>query len=197
MNDTLKNIGLNLSLASLLFSFASSAEQTQLSKLHKQQTIEATGKIKAFAVELKDTLKTNIEHGGLKQGIEVCKKMAIPIAQKHSTDGWQLKRTSLKLRNTLNAPDVWEIEQLNNFERQKLNGKNINKLVVTTTTDTGVFRLMKAIPTGEVCLKCHGKNISSEVKNSLGKNYPQDIATDFSLGDIRGAFSIIKKIENE
>lgn len=179
----------SLAIAALLMSSAPQAEQTKL-------TQQAAIKIKAFASELKTALKANIEQGGLKQGIEVCKSLANPIAKKHSTDGWQLKRTSLKLRNSANVPDAWEQEQLSAFEQQKRQGADVSKLVATTM-ENGNFRLIKAIATGEVCLKCHGKNISPEVKSLLKQHYPNDLATGFELGDIRGAFSVMKKIKQQ
>ena len=52
------------------------------------------------------------------------------------------------------------------------------------------FRYMKAIPTGELCLKCHGAEIEPGVKAKLDELYPNDKARGFKLGDIRGAFTI-------
>jgi hypothetical protein len=49
---------------------------------------------------------------------------------------------------------------------------------------------MKAIPTGKVCLKCHGEKIDPDVEASLKQNYPRDKARGFKEGDIRGAFTI-------
>ena len=51
---------------------------------------------------------------------------------------------------------------------------------------------MKAIPTGEVCLACHGKDINPDVASALDAAYPQDQARGYALGDIRGAFSVSK-----
>ena len=52
---------------------------------------------------------------------------------------------------------------------------------------------MKAIPTGEVCLKCHGSNVAPDVKAAIGELYPEDQATGFKAGELRGAFSVSKK----
>ena len=52
------------------------------------------------------------------------------------------------------------------------------------------FRFMKAIPTGEVCLKCHGGNIAPPIRAKLKELYPNDMATGYKLGDVRGAFTI-------
>lgn len=52
------------------------------------------------------------------------------------------------------------------------------------------FRYMRAIPTGGVCLACHGSDIAPEVKAAIAAAYPQDQATGFKMGQLRGAFSI-------
>ena len=40
------------------------------------------------------------------------------------------------------------------------------------------------------CLQCHGKvdDLAPEVRDVLAKNYPQDRATGFAAGDLRGWF---------
>ena len=52
------------------------------------------------------------------------------------------------------------------------------------------WRYMKAIPTGEPCLACHGTALAPDVAETLARVYPDDQATGFDLGDIRDAFSI-------
>ena len=54
---------------------------------------------------------------------------------------------------------------------------------------------MKAIPTDDVCLTCHGKQIPEKLSAQLEKLYPDDQATGFSKGDIRGAFTVVKILE--
>ena len=53
-----------------------------------------------------------------------------------------------------------------------------------------VFRYMKAIPTGALCLNCHGTTLAPEVAAKLHELYPADAATGFNAGDLRGAFTI-------
>ena len=53
---------------------------------------------------------------------------------------------------------------------------------------------MQAIPTGEVCLACHGTAIAPEITAALDEQYPDDQARGFSLGEIRGAFSLSKPL---
>jgi hypothetical protein len=54
---------------------------------------------------------------------------------------------------------------------------------------------MKAIPTAQLCLACHGENIDSITRTRLEKLYPDDQARGYKAGDIRGAFSISQALE--
>ncbi|MPQ96322.1 DUF3365 domain-containing protein, partial [Thioclava sp. JE_KL1] len=56
------------------------------------------------------------------------------------------------------------------------------------------YRYMKPIPTGAVCLSCHGTHIAPAVKQKLNELYPHDKAVGFNKGDIRGAFSFSKTL---
>ena len=53
---------------------------------------------------------------------------------------------------------------------------------------------MKAIPTGKLCTKCHGTELKPEVKAKLAEFYPDDKATGFNKGDLRGAFVVTKDL---
>ena len=52
------------------------------------------------------------------------------------------------------------------------------------------FRYMKAIPTGGVCVACHGASLNPKVAAKLDSLYPGDKARGFKPGDIRGAFTV-------
>ena len=147
-----------------------------------------------FMVMLKKELKGAMKEGGPTNAIKVCKNKAPEIAADMSEKyGWRVARTSLKLRNPQNEADAWELKVMNDFEKRKAAGEEIKKLEygeIVTTDGKKQFRYMKAIPTGKVCLKCHGGKIDPEVEASLKQNYPRDKARGFKEGDIRGAFTI-------
>jgi len=159
---------------------------------------EAKQRIKAFGKQLKTTLKAAISVDGINGGVQAC-KLAVPaINLQHKTDNWQVARTSLKVRNKANVADSWELKQLQLFEQKKVQGVNIKTLsastIVTHKNGAKEFRFIKAIPTQQLCLKCHGKNINTETLSLINELYPNDKATGFKLGDIRGAFSVSKKL---
>jgi hypothetical protein len=55
---------------------------------------------------------------------------------------------------------------------------------------------MKAIPTAEKpCLACHGKEIAPKVAARLAELYPEDAATGYSAGEIRGAFTLSRPLD--
>ncbi|MBK5964683.1 glutamate synthase [Thiocystis minor] len=160
---------------------------------------EAKGIVKAFATQLQGELKAAIEEGGPVKAIGVCKERAPAIAAELSDKtGWQVKRTSLKTRNAeLDTPDAWEQQVLTAFEQRKAAGEDVQTMAKAEVveTETGkAFRFMKAIPTGEVCLACHGSEINPKVAAALDEHYPNDQARGYRQGDIRGAFSLIKPL---
>ncbi len=163
-----------------------------------QYTQEARGLVKEFMGSLKGELKTAMEAGGPIEAIGTCNLKAPEIAgQKSQQFGWDLARTSLKLRNRDNAPDAWEQEVLQSFETRKGAGEDITKIELSEIVEQDgkrYFRYMKAIPTGKPCLKCHGDGIDADVAEKLDSLYPEDKARGFKEGDIRGAFTFRKAL---
>ena len=159
----------------------------------------AKGAIKQFAGALQTELKTAMQAGGPVAAIGVCNTQAMPITAIVAAEhGMQLSRVSLKNRNPANAPNEWQVSVLEGFDRQKAAGKDITKLAWSETVDVDgsqEFRFMKAIPTGELCLKCHGSKLAPGVGQLLAELYPHDRATGYSEGDIRGAFVVMRKLD--
>ena len=160
----------------------------------------AKSAIKEFAGALQMELKAAMKAGGPVAAIGVCNTQAMPITARVSADhGMILSRVSLKNRNPANVANDWQSAVLQDFEKKKLAGKDISKLTWSETVKVGngqEFRFMKAIPTAEVCLKCHGTQIAPEVSQVLASLYPEDRATGYKEGDIRGAFVVTRKLLN-
>lgn len=145
----------------------------------------------AFASELKTTLMAAVAKGGLSAGVEVCQDQAPEIAKKYSSHGWQISRTSLKTRNSQNTPNIDEIAILQDFAKRLASGEPAKTVSYSNLNEqSGEYQFMKAIPTGQVCLACHGENISDDLQAKIKAHYPKDSATGFKLGELRGAFSL-------
>ena len=159
----------------------------------------ARGIVKNFATGLQGELQTAMQSGGPTKAITVCKDRAPAIAKaEEQKSGWQkVGRTSLKLRNPANKPDAWELAVLKRFEERKAAGEDPAKIEyseVVAAGGTKTFRYMKAIPTQELCVACHGEKIDKPTAAKLAKLYPQDKARGFKPGDIRGAFTLSKNL---
>jgi len=173
---------------------ADDAQQAKYLEDSRKTAIEFTDKLGAM-------LKQQLQAGGAEGAIGVCKQYAPALAAEYSGDGRTLKRVSLKPRNpALGTPDAWEKQMLESFEHSLSDGKQISTMEASTVTEGPNgrwFRYMKAIPTQPVCLQCHGQpyQIPDGVKALLAKEYPNDQATGYSAGSIRGAVSIKWKME--
>ena len=156
--------------------------------------------IKEFAGTLKGELETAMKAGGPTKAIGVCKERAPAIAADLSArSGWEIARVSLKPRNArLGTPDAWEQQVLTRFDERQAAGEPADTIAFAEVVkgDEGTrFRFMKAIPTGEICLACHGSAITPEVTAALDQAYPEDQARGYAVGQVRGAFSLAKPIE--
>lgn len=164
-----------------------------------QMVIESRQAIKQFGSRLKDELQKGMKKGGPEKAIQVCHTVAKELADSTSQQlGWNIGRTSLKVRNPENAPDSWELQVLDEFEKRKDQGGDITKMEHYETIQTNekkVFRYMKAIPTSGLCLSCHGQSLSTKVIEQLDTLYPEDQARGFETGDIRGAFTITRPVD--
>jgi hypothetical protein len=103
----------------------------------------------------------------------------------------------LKVRNDNNAPDDWEAMTLRQFEKRKAAGENLKTMEYAETVKEGdklVYRYMKPIPTAGLCVSCHGDVMPEALSDKVKTLYPNDQATGFKAGDIRGAFTLQKII---
>lgn len=153
----------------------------------------------SFGKALKSELVTAMQSGGPVAAIEVCNLRAPGIAEAIALEqGLDIYRVSLKNRNLENAPTEWQTHVLKEFEMRMEGGEAAGSLTWSETAGEGnekEFRFMKAIPTAAVCLACHGESLAAPVADRLSELYPEDKATGYSEGDIRGAFVVVQKIE--
>jgi len=161
-------------------------------------TLAARSLVKAFGSDLKHVLKTSMKSGGPIKALDQCHIQAGAIAKENSlSSGWEIGRTSLKVRNENNAPDEWETTTLLQFEKRKTAGENLKTMEYAETVQEGdklVYRYMKPIPTAGLCVTCHGGDMSQDITKKVKSLYPNDQATGFMIGDIRGAFTLQKII---
>lgn len=157
-------------------------------------TEEAKAAVQAFSAALKGELENAIKTGGPVEALKVCNTKAPEITKTVSSEkGLKISRVSLKNRNPTNTPNDWQTDVLKQFETRKAGGEDMANMAYAEVVGNE-FRFMKAIPTGTLCLNCHGTQISPAITAKLGELYPQDKATGFQEGDLRGAFVVVKNL---
>jgi hypothetical protein len=150
--------------------------------------------------KLLGVLKEEIDKGGPASAIGVCRDKAPKMAKAASEKtGWAIRRVSLKNRNPKAVPDAWEEAVLREFDKRAAAGEkptSLEKGEVVMADGKKMYRYMKALPTQDLCLNCHGTpdRISPEVKAKLGELYPNDKATGYHAAEIRGAVTIKKPL---
>ena len=197
MNNTILNTALVLAVLTLPACVTKVSNEAVTAKHLKESRNTAL----EFRKKLGGVQKAQLESVGAENAIPVCKVIAPAMATEYSQNGQTLKRVSLKARNkALGTPDAWEKEVLVGFDKAQRDGKpadNMEASTVSKDADGRWFRYMKAIPTQAQCLQCHGKptDISAGMKEKLAAEYPEDMATGYSVGEVRGAISIKRKLD--
>ena len=170
------------------------AEQSDTDSHQYEDQVRTASKL--LGSRLGSRLKAALQEGGPVAAVDVCHLEAQDISLALSADqAMNVKRTALKVRNPLNAPDPWERRQLERFEAAIASGDPASSLeaieYVTRPDGELALRYMRPIMTQGLCLACHGNSIAPEVAAAIQQRYPEDEATGFDIGAMRGAFSVI------
>ncbi len=164
----------------------------------KLAVTEAKEITKAFGDALKKRLKAAMKEGGPINALDVCNKEATSITEQVANEkGALISRVSLKNRNPNNVPNNWQKTVLEDFDVRAAKGEDVKKMGYAKVVEHDgkkQLRFMKALPTGGLCLTCHGANIDTDVKEKLAELYPLDKAIGYSKGQVRGAVVVIKDL---
>jgi len=102
-----------------------------------------------------------------------------------------IKRTSHKLRNPNNKPDIDGEAVLNEYLRLQEEHKPMEPVVMKDAD--GYVHFYAPIKLKEECLKCHGtpgKEIPEQIYKLIKSKYPNDKAIGFKAGELRGIWDI-------
>lgn len=146
---------------------------------------------KSTGKKLAGTLMEKIKSGGIPEAIDFCNTAAIPLTDKVA-DSFKvnIKRTSLKTRNPKNKPSEKELAILKKYEADLIKGTGLEAIVETTDGNSQYY---SPIIIESKCLMCHGtldKELSRPIDSIIKIKYPEDLATGYKEGDLRGMWSI-------
>jgi len=151
----------------------------------------------AIASETFNLLSSNLlaalQSGGVSNALPFCSLAASPltagIAEKH---GVTLRRISDKPRNPQARADEAERLVLKSFEAQLASNINPPPPIVTNLK-AGHASFFAPIIMNRMCLQCHGslgQDIRAENHAIIQRLYPEDQATGFAVGQLRGMWRI-------
>jgi hypothetical protein len=145
--------------------------------------------VTALRAGLSQRLMAALQAGGAEGAIDVCAVEAVPLTDSIAAaagPGITLERTSTRLRNPRNAPDSLETEALRWFETELRAGREPTRLL--QTEGSAGYRYYAPLRVMALCLDCHGSaaSLTPAVRRTLERRYPDDRATGYSEGDLRG-----------
>jgi hypothetical protein len=154
----------------------------------REEAADAAAKLMgALFAELQGALA----QGPPEQAIDVCADRAPAIARKIGAEtGLSVRRTALRTRNPANAPDAYERAWL---ERAAAAGAPaVDAAEVVRADGAYELRYLRPVRLAEMCTTCHGapEEIPPAVAQAVARRYPEDRATGFKPGDLRGVVSV-------
>jgi len=144
--------------------------------------------------ELTELLNQAMDSGGPALAIHFCADSAQARTLRHWKNGLYIRRVSERVRNVDDTPDAIERGLLQRLADLNHDGRLPNELVEVIRAADGTYELqyMRPILVQRRCLACHGNPASlyPEVRSELARRYPEDRATGYRVGDLRGAVSV-------
>ena len=159
----------------------SELDAASLTAAQQKQRAKALGARDALGTQLSKRLMEALGNGGAGAAIEVCRDAAPSLAEEVSkAHGVTIGRTSHKLRSPSNAAPAWAASYV---ASEAADG-------VLLAAKDGRMAALFPISLQQACLACHGEpsKFAAPVKDALAAHYPEDEATGFSRGDVRGWF---------
>lgn len=180
-------VGLSVLACSLLSCTGSEPDPVEVAAATARAEASAHSLTSALIGELTKAL----ESGSAAEAVNVCAEVAQSITIRNGgEDGFAIRRTALRLRNAVNAPEDYERSVL---ERWSTEADPQDWAEVVESAGGSELRWMRPIRLMPTCTPCHGTpdvQILPETLGVIRNRYPDDQATGFAPGDLRGAISV-------
>lgn len=164
-------------------------------------TLEARAAIQRLRGVMMEQLQKTMKEVGPAGATQVCRHLAPKIAGEIAGEtGWELRRTGMRVRNPANRPTAQEQEVLRGYVVRAAAGQSMALMETVRIVERDgkpYVHYMRAVPTFEPCLACHGANLAPDVAAAIREFYPDDNAVGFAAGDLRGAISLYKPYDPE
>jgi hypothetical protein len=161
-------------------------EQARLISQGNLITLQST---KALSAEVISA----INEGGVQYATEYCHLKASPLIESLSVKyNAKISRVSDRFRNPLNKPNELDLTVIDAYREQLASGAELNPHLEVTANE--VIFYSPILISNPLCLSCHGEpGVSAQQENIdfILSKYPEDLATNYKLGDLRGVWKIV------
>jgi hypothetical protein len=138
-------------------------------------------------------LQAAIQDGGIENAIGFCNLNAMPLVDSLNRKyGARIRRVSSKVRNPVDRPVGVEQEILEAYEYQWQDSVALDENIQVINENEYLFTKPIMVDNA-LCLYCHGKpsnGLTAETEQFIKSKYPDDEATGYEIGDLRGMWSI-------
>jgi hypothetical protein len=177
-------IGLVITFLLLLSNPFPANAQTAPAQLAK--AVQEIENLDAMRSGLASTLKDSPAEPTVETFKEVCKPVGMRAKQLSQENSWQVKQIATKYRNRAHAPD--NLHSVMALAKFKNDPELMGFWQPETIDGKKGTRYYRRINVEASCLACHGgKNSRPQF---IKDKYPQDLAFDFQVGDLRGMYSV-------
>lgn len=161
--------------------------------LTQEQAVQKGNDISAALIQkLGGELKGKMQSGGPVAALHFCAQNALALTDQTAKEsGTLIKRVSLRNRNPVNGASPEELALLNHWADLQHHNMPIPAYAIKPLPEGGFTYSKPIMINNEACLKCHG-NIAadSQLGQAITSLYPEDKATGYGMGDLRGMIVI-------
>lgn len=144
-------------------------------------------------MSLSSAVKSAMQRGGVQEAVSYCNVASSPLIDSLSTAyNAAIRRTSFHFRNPSNKPSEAEESILVHFQKITRAGEKPNDTIIYAGGG-GYTYYAPIVIENPLCLVCHGQpgsTMPAENADFITSIYPEDRATGFEMGDLRGMWSI-------
>lgn len=189
MNPLKRGLGVGM-LAWMLMLVAPALAQSDVEKRARERGQAVV--LEAFGL-LSSNLTAALNRGGVSNALQFCSVQATPLtASIAGTNAFTVRRLSHRARNPLNKAGAAELAILDDFRASLALGKPALPKVHTNELGGATF-FAPIVLNNPLCLSCHGRpgqDIKPPDLALLQKLYPNDEATGFTIGELRGLWRV-------
>lgn len=161
--------------------------------VEEQATLKGNQISTALLQKLGGELKSQMQTSGPIGALHFCSQNALTLTEQIAKESkTSIKRISINNRNPVNQGNKDEIALLNEWDKLLKKGQPLPEQKLVKVSNSTIMYYKPIVINNEACLKCHG-NVEGELAKAIHTTYPEDKATGYKMGDLRGMIAVTIK----